>query len=238
MPRELFTDVVDLSIRVGTRPRYSIALSIASHLTLFGIVVVAPLMAARNLPAVAKVIVFTGSAPIPEPPEPPVTAARPGAVQPNDVLVEVPLLPMPQTSLPVSSVADGLALPAHSLVDSITTTVPSLGPDAAATLTEAPSQDDARVLAVGGNVRAPVKIRDVAPSYPAVARIARVQGVVVLQAIIAKDGTVRDLRVVKSVPLLDQAAVDAVRGWRYTQPTLNGVPVEVSMTVKVAFTLN
>jgi protein TonB len=60
---------------------------------------------------------------------------------------------------------------------------------------------------------------------------------VTIEAIITKDGTVRDAKVVRSVPLLDQAALDAVRQWRYTPTTLNGVPVEVIMTVTVQFTI-
>jgi protein TonB len=63
-------------------------------------------------------------------------------------------------------------------------------------------------------------------------------GIVFLEAIIAKDGSVKDLRVTRSAGVLDQAAIDAVSQWRYTPTLLNGEPVEVIMTVTVNFTFN
>ena len=73
--------------------------------------------------------------------------------------------------------------------------------------------------------------------YPAIAQAARVQGIVIVEAIIGTDGKVRDAKVLRSIPLLDQAALDAVRQWEYTPSRLNGVPVPVIMTVTVNFTL-
>lgn len=82
-------------------------------------------------------------------------------------------------------------------------------------------------------------IHKVLPTYPQMAKIARVQGNVVLAAIIGKDGTIQNLHVVStSSPLLNQAAIDAVRQWRYKPYILNGEPVEVDTTVTVTFTLN
>jgi protein TonB len=90
----------------------------------------------------------------------------------------------------------------------------------------------------GGIIRQPQKVHHVAPVYPEIARSARVGGVVILEALLAEDGTVRDVRVLRSIPLLDAAAVDAVQQWRFTPTLLNGTPVPVVMTVTVAFTLN
>jgi protein TonB len=73
--------------------------------------------------------------------------------------------------------------------------------------------------------------------YPDDALAARIQGVVILEAVIAPSGSVSDARVLRSVPGLDQAAVDAVRQWEFTPTLLNGVPVAVIMTVTVNFTL-
>jgi len=80
-------------------------------------------------------------------------------------------------------------------------------------------------------------INKVEPVYPPLARNARVQGQVVLTAIISKDGIIQDLRVLSGHPLLVQAALDAVRQWRYKPYLLNGEPVEVETTVTVNFTL-
>ena len=93
-----------------------------------------------------------------------------------------------------------------------------------------------RAVRVGGQIRPPVKIKDVAPVYPAIARSARVTGAVTVEATIGEDGKVADARVVKSVPLLDQAALDAVRQWEYRPTLLNGVPVPIVVTVVINFT--
>jgi len=91
---------------------------------------------------------------------------------------------------------------------------------------------------VGGNIRPPQKIVDVAPVYPLIARAAHVGGVVILEAVIAEDGSVRDVNVLRSIPLLDAAAVEAVRQWRFSPTLLNGEPVPIVMTVTVAFRLH
>lgn len=91
-------------------------------------------------------------------------------------------------------------------------------------------------LRVGGQVRPPVRIKEVPPVYPAIAKSAQVQGDVVIEATIDEAGKVADAKVVKSVPLLDQAALDAVRQWEYRPSLLNGVPTPVVMTVTVKFT--
>jgi periplasmic protein TonB len=86
-------------------------------------------------------------------------------------------------------------------------------------------------------IRAPQKIVDVAPVYPAFAQQARKEGVVILETVIDAHGGVESVRVQRSVALLDQAAVDAVRQWRFTPALLNGQAVPVVMTVTVNFTL-
>src|SRR5262249_25097918 len=88
-----------------------------------------------------------------------------------------------------------------------------------------------------GSIKAPQKIKDVKPTYPAIAQSARVQGVVIIEATIGPNGQVQEAKVLRSIPLLDQAALDAVRQWVFTPTLLNGVPVPVIMTVTVNFTL-
>jgi periplasmic protein TonB len=90
---------------------------------------------------------------------------------------------------------------------------------------------------VGGQIKEPSKIRNVPPAYPDVAKQARVQGVVVLEAVISPSGEVTNVRVLQGVPLLNDAAAAAVRQWRYTPTLLNGQPVSVVMTVTVNFKL-
>jgi TonB family protein len=94
----------------------------------------------------------------------------------------------------------------------------------------------ASAVRVGGTVKPPVKIKDVQPVYPAIAKQAKVGGVVVIEATIDAEGKVADTKVLRSAPLLEQAAVDAVRQWEYTPSMQNGKPVPVVMTVTVNFT--
>jgi protein TonB len=92
-------------------------------------------------------------------------------------------------------------------------------------------------LRVGGNIAPPTKIRDVRPIYPDDAKAARVQGVVIIEATVGPDGNVSDARVLRPIPMLNQAALDAVMQWGFTPTLMNGVPVPVIMTVTVNFTL-
>src|SRR5882672_7334146 len=93
-------------------------------------------------------------------------------------------------------------------------------------------------LRVGGNVQAARIINRVQPVYPPLARQTRISGTVRLHAIIGKDGMIQQLEVMNGHPLLQQAALDAVRQWRYQPTLLNGDPVEVDTTIDVIFSLN
>jgi protein TonB len=87
-------------------------------------------------------------------------------------------------------------------------------------------------------IEAPKKIADATPAYPHLARSAGIGGVVVLEAVIDAAGNVTGVQVIRSVPLLDQAAVDAVRQWKYTPALLNGKAVPVIVTITVRFALS
>jgi TonB family protein len=104
---------------------------------------------------------------------------------------------------------------------------------------QAPLRAGPQPIRVGGNVRAPRKEVDVRPAYPAAMREAGLTGVVPIEAVIGRDGTVSSVRVVSAQvhPDFAIAAVDAVRQWRFRPTLLNGVPVEVVMTVSVQFDL-
>jgi protein TonB len=91
---------------------------------------------------------------------------------------------------------------------------------------------------VGGAVKPPTKTRHVNPVYPPIAMSSRVQGVVILEVVIGADGKIGQARVLRSIPLLDQAAIDAVMQWEFTPTLLNGAPVPIIMTMTVQFTLN
>jgi protein TonB len=97
---------------------------------------------------------------------------------------------------------------------------------------------DSRAVRVGGEIKAPLQTRKINPVYTPIALAARVQGVVILEIVINEQGRVTNARILRSIPLLDQAALDAVYQWEYTPTLLNGVPVPVIMTATVQFSLN
>ncbi|MFN7921034.1 MAG: energy transducer TonB [Bryobacteraceae bacterium] len=101
-----------------------------------------------------------------------------------------------------------------------------------------PPKAPAGPVTVGGDVRPPRLLREVKPVYPPLARQARIQGTVVIEAIISRDGAVRAARIASGHSLLVQAAIDAVRQWLYAPTMLNGQPVEVILMAEVNFKLS
>ena len=98
------------------------------------------------------------------------------------------------------------------------------------------SQPDAGgPIRIGGDVKPPVRIKYVEAVYPPIALTAGVEGVVYIEARVGKDGSVSDAKILRGIPLLNDAALDAVRQWVYTPTELNGMPVEIIMTVTLNF---
>jgi TonB family protein len=97
--------------------------------------------------------------------------------------------------------------------------------------------DQLKPIRVGANVKVPMKLKDVKPAYPPIAQSARVQGVVIIEAILDANGKVAAGRVLRSIPLLDEAALAAVAQWEFTPTLVDGTPTAVMMTVTVNFTL-
>ncbi len=102
----------------------------------------------------------------------------------------------------------------------------------------APAATPVGALRVGGQIREPKKLVHVPPVYPEIAVTARVQGVVIIECTIGVDGSVVGTRIVRGIPLLDSAAEEAVRQWKFAPTLWDGVPVPVIMTVTVHFSLS
>jgi protein TonB len=233
MPRDLFGDVTSPSIRLGSRRWYTVPLSLMAHTSGVLVAVIVPLMAAGTLPdprsALRYVPIDPGPAALPPPPSPATPPPRP-AGNPDVAPIEAPagIAPEPEFEPIETAFVPAPELPGVGIIDGAEPIAPPPFVDVAPT--PAP-------VRVGGHVRPPEKVRDAAPLYPAIAQAARVEGVVVIEATIGVDGRVEQARVLRSVPLLDQAALAAVQEWTYTPTTLNGVPVPVIMTVTVHFKL-
>jgi len=104
-------------------------------------------------------------------------------------------------------------------------------------LPDAPPPPPTEPVRVGLDVKEPRKVKDVPPVYPALAAQGGIEGTVVLECVIDPRGRVAEVRVLKGLPLLDAAALDAVRQWVYTPTLIDGVPASVIMTVRVTFRL-
>jgi len=239
MPRDLFGAVTDPPAQIGTRSRLTLPLSLAAHAVALIVLIVVPLVATDVLPLPSQfraVVLETPELPA-EPPKPIPPAPTPQATaapNPNAAPLEAPssITPEPPVRPPTdfADAAPGSTVSGPPFGD--------IGDDRASGLTPPPAPTPRAPVRVGGTIRPPVKIDDVAPVYPPIALAARKQGLVIIQATIGLDGRVIDAQVLKSEPLLDQAALDAVRQWRYTPTQLNGEPVAVIMTVTVSFRLN
>jgi TonB family protein len=102
---------------------------------------------------------------------------------------------------------------------------------------EAKAKAESEAVRVGGKIKQPTKTKDVKPEYPSAAQSAKVEGVVIIEATIGANGKVIGAKILRSVSMLDQAALDAVKQWEYSPTLLNGKPVPVKVTVTVNFKL-
>jgi periplasmic protein TonB len=187
----------------------------------------------RNRPHETKVVVVPYrelAAPPPltdKPPPPQVAIAQP--VAPPSVAVPVPV---PDAEAPPEQVI--------ASQEELSQTTPAVSGDGDQQLQVAPPDEDA-LPKFGEYVyveELPEVVTKVPPEYPDLARSAGVDGTVNVQALVGKDGRVKDTRVVKSIPMLDEAALKAVRQWVFKPALSNNKPVAVWVAVPVRFTLN
>jgi protein TonB len=237
------TASVGSAARKSARPALTAAVSIAVHALALAAVVLVPLLADERLPeAVGDVQAFFATplelAPPPPPPPPPapgpvaprVAASRPQPVNGFQAPVEVPTEIVPEAGLDLGfegGVAGGVegGVPG-GVVGGIVAGLP-----------EPPPPPRPAPVRVGGVVKEPRRVRDVPPVYPPLAAEGRIEGVVVLECLLDTRGRVQQVKVVRGVPLLEEAAVEAVRQWAYTPTLVGGEPVEVILTVTVTFRL-
>jgi len=240
MPHDLFGDIVVRPPSARSRRSSVVVFSVAAHAAALVALVIVPLFAADTLPTPKRVIDY---------------------FLPSDIVpVVVPAIPHPTTTAhrdlqpPSPTMTPGMPAPIDAPTGisredptagsaGIGSGAPSIGvvegpPSEGLWRTEPPPAPPSQApIHWHSGIRVPQKIVDVAPVYPRFARDARAQGIVIIEATIDARGNVVAARVTKSVNLLDQAALDAVRQWKFSPTLLNGVPVPIIMTVTVRFIL-
>ena len=227
---------------VDTRPsrdgrpmrKYTLVFSIAAHAIAVAALIIAPALATDELPEPRRTsewILVVPEIPLPPPVGPVSVDREPVATTPVPLEPPVGIQPEPIVDVvdPDRGVDGGVGC-------CFIGDVVSSG-DVIAPLPPPPPPRPKAPVHVGGRIQAPTKILHVNPIYPSIALAARKEGLVILEALIAEDGTVRDVKVLRPAPLFDEAALTAVRQWRFTPTLLNGEPVPIVMTVTVGFTL-
>ena len=246
----MFDELVECNpVPKKTNKVWTIALSTFVQVLLLGVLILIPLIYTEALPKTMLTTLLV--APPPPPPPPPPPAATPvKVVKPVVRLIQAGKLMAPRAIPKEVNIFKEQEMPPDVSFVGVQGGVPGGVPGGQAggvlggilggvgSNVPPPPKEALKRIRVGGQVQTAKLINKVQPIYPALAKQARIQGTVRLQAVIAKDGSVVELQVLSGHPLLQQAALDAVRQWRYQPTLLNLEPVEVVTTIDVIFTLS
>ena len=230
-----------------TNKPWTVVVSMLFQVAFLGILILIPLIYTEALPKTMMATMLTAPPPPPPPPPPP-AVAQVVHVKPQAHLMDAGKLMQPKVIPKEVKIIKEDAEP--DVATGMTGGVPggvaggSMGGVLGGVIggmggaPPPPKPHQTGPLRVGGNVQAARIVNRVQPVYPPLARQTRISGTVRLHAIIGKDGAITSLEVMSGHPLLQQAALDAVRQWRYQPTLLNGEPVDVDTTIDVIFSLN
>jgi protein TonB len=238
--------LVEISSEMKKRKRWTALVSYSIEALAVGIVLSFPLVHTEALPLDDRPTFHPPTHYVPDHVQITTTTAVPPPTRRQQVMINpyfapqsIPkgIDPSPDPTPPVSS-ADGLTIPG-----SIPGELGERGPqnpvlESLLRPTVANPLHHASLAVRSSKSQESLLIRQIKPTYPPLAQQTRVQGSVVLQAMIAHDGSIQQLQVLSGHPLLVKAAVDAVKQWRYRPYSLNGEAVEVETQITVNFTLN
>jgi protein TonB len=225
----------------------TLTVSLAAHAALAALAILIPILTYDFLPAPGEgvrafFVAPPEAAPPPPPPPPPPAGARPQAKAPAPAPppegakfvapIDIPTEIKPEPGIDVG-VEGGVA-------GGVEGGVPGgvIGGIVGGLPTEAPPPPPVRAVRVGGQIKAPKLLLSVSPTYPELAAQARLTAVVIAEALVDTTGRVREVKILRGAPLFDDAAIAAVKQWRYQPLLLNGVPTEFILTVTVKFNLN
>jgi periplasmic protein TonB len=243
----MFEDsLIESGGRLKTKQGLTTLLSFVLQVMLIGVLVLIPLLFTEALPK-TQLMTFLVA---PPPPPPPPPAAAPVKVvkqiqtdiingqlrTPTKIPEKVQMIKEEEAPPPVMS--------ASGVVGGVPGGVPGgqmggvIGGIISSTPMSVPKVATPQRVRVSQGVTQGLLLRKIQPAYPPLARQARIQGSVLLQAEISKDGTIQNLRLISGHPMLAPAAIEAVKQWRYKPYILNGEPVEVETQITVNFTLS
>jgi protein TonB len=245
----MFEDsLIESGGRLRTKRGMTTAASFVFQAVLVGILVLIPLLFTEALPK-TQLMTFLVAPPPPPPPPPPPAAAPVKIVKqvqtdivngqlrtPTKIPEKVQMIKEDEAPPPVMSAA--------GVVGGVPGGVPGgsmggvIGGIISSTPVAVPKVATPQRVRVSQGVTQGLLIRKIQPAYPPLARQARIQGTVLLQAEISKEGTIENLRLISGHPMLAPAAIEAVKQWRYKPYILNGEPVEVETQITVNFTLS
>jgi protein TonB len=245
----MFEDsLIESGGRLSTRRGATTALSFGLQVVLIGILVLIPLLFTEALPK-TQLMTFLVAPPPPPPPPPPPAAAPIKVVKqiqtdiingqlrtPTKIPEKVQMIKEEEAPPPITSMA--------GVVGGVPGGVPGgqmggvIGGIISSTPVAVPRVATPQRVRVSQGVSQGLLIRKVQPNYPPLARQARIQGQVLLQAQISKQGTIENLQLISGHPMLAPAAIEAVKQWRYKPYFLNGEPVEVETQITVIFSLS
>ncbi len=241
----MFEEMIVSGAKEKTNKRWTVVVSMILQVFFLLILILIPLIYTEALPrAMMSSILF--APPPPPPPPPPPAAVQVARIKPTVRLMDAGKLVAPKAIPKEVNIIKEEELPPDAGMQGIAGGVPGgvaggsmggvLGGVIGVKAPPPPKVTPKRVM-VGGNVQAARLVNKVQPLYPPLARQTRISGTVKLHAIIGKDGSVQQLVMVSGHPLLVQAALDAVKQWRYQPTLLNGEPVEVDTEIDVIFSL-
>jgi len=243
----MFEDsLIESGGRLKTKRGWTSMLSFAIQIGIIGVMVLIPLIFTEALPK-TQLMTFLVAPPPPPPPPPPAAAPVHVVKQIQTDIVNGELRTPTKIPQKVQMIKEDEAPPPSMATAGVVGGVPGgvpggqmggiIGGIVSSTPMAVPKVATPQRVRVSSGVSTGLLVRKVNPNYPPLARQARIQGTVILQAEISKTGDIQNLRLISGHPMLAPAAIEAVKQWKYKPYLLNGEPVEVETTVQVNFTL-
>src|SRR6201997_2245202 len=243
----MFEDsLIESGGKLKTKRGWTSLVSFALQVAIVGVMVLIPLIFTEALPK-TQLMTFLVAPPPPPPPPPPAAAPVKVVKQIQTDIINGQLRTPTKIPEKVQMIKEEEAPPPQmsaGVVGGVPGGVPGgqmggvLGGIISSTPMAVPKVATPQRVRVSQGVSQGLLVRKVNPAYPPLARQARIQGQVMLQAVISKDGSIENLRLISGHPMLAPAAIEAVKQWRYKPYMLNGEPVAVETQVQVNFTLS